>query len=93
MKTEMHEKHNPLLNRKEIELAVSEAVPPSMEAAKKIVAEKFSTGEENVHIEKVKGKFGSNHFIIMANIYPSSSERERFHIINKKDKKAASPAK
>jgi len=90
----MKEMHNPLTNRKEIELKISDSpVPPSMEAAKKIIAEKFSVPEEHVHINKVAGKFGSKSFTIMANVYGSPSEREKFHLINKKEKKAAAPAK
>lgn len=91
---EFKEKHNPLLNRKEIELKVSDsAVPPSMEAARKMVAEKLSVAEEHVHVNKVAGKFGSKSFTIIANVYGSPSEREKFHLINKKEKKAAAPAK
>jgi ribosomal protein S24E len=91
---EMKERHNPLLNRKEIELKVSDSqVPPSMEAARKIVAEKLSVAEEHVHINKVAGKFGSRSFTIIASVYGSPSEKERLHLINKKEKKAAAPAK
>lgn len=87
---ESEEKHNPLLNRREIKLKVLNlAVPPSMEAARKIISEKYSVAEENVHINKVVGKFGSKGFIILANIYGSAPEREKFHLINKKQKKEA----
>jgi ribosomal protein S24E len=58
-----------------------------MDAARKIVSEKFSTAEENVHIEKVAGKFGSKGFTIIANIYGSVPEREKFHLRHKKQKK------
>jgi ribosomal protein S24E len=88
MKTE--EKHNPLLNRREIKFTVTDLPsPPSMDAARKIISEKFSAAEENVHISKVAGKFGSRGFTIIANIYTSSPEREKFHLINKKQKKEA----
>jgi ribosomal protein S24E len=82
------EKHNPLMNRREIKFKVTDlSVPPSMDAARKIISEKFSAAEENVHISKVAGKFGSKGFTIIANIYGSAPERERFHLINKKQKK------
>ena len=84
----LEEKHNPLLNRKEIKLKVLDLpTPPSMEAARKIVSEKFSVAEENIHIIKVAGKFGSRGFTIIAKIYGSSPEREKFHLVNKKQKK------
>jgi ribosomal protein S24E len=85
---EFQEKHNSLLNRREIKLKVLDlVVPPSMEAARKIISEKFSASEGHVHVEKVIGKFGSKGFTIVANIYGSPSERERFHLRNKKEKK------
>lgn len=91
---EFEERHNPLLNRREIKIKVLETIPPSMGAARKIVSEKFSVVEEHVHINKIAGKFGSKGFVINANIYGSPSERERFHLKNKKEKKlAAAPAK
>ncbi len=86
----LEEKHNPLLNRREIKLKVLDlASPPSAEAARKIISEKFSVAEELVHINKIAGKFGSRGFTIIANIYGSAPEREKFHLINKKQKKEA----
>ncbi len=90
------EKQNMLLNRRELKLDVSElASPPSMENARKMVSEKFSVPEENIHINKIAGKFGSNDFTILANIYPTNSERDKFHLRHKKQKeaKAAAPVK
>ncbi|HTZ41789.1 MAG TPA: hypothetical protein VMC07_01105 [Candidatus Omnitrophota bacterium] len=86
----IEEKYNPLLNRREFTLSISEVnIPPSMDAARKMVAEKFSVPEEHVHVEKIKGRFGSNDFILSANIYGSPSEREKFHKIKpKKEAKA-----
>lgn len=82
------EKHNFLLNRKEISFKVTELrSPPSMENARKMVAEKLSVPENQIHIEKVAGKFGTDDFTITAKIYGASSERERFHVVNKKAKK------
>lgn len=90
----IEEKQNSLLNRKELVLNISELEsPPSMETAKKMVAEKFSVPEESIHISKIAGKFGSNGFTLLANIYSSGSEREKFHIRKKKEKKGAAPAK
>ena len=65
-----------------------------MGAARKIVSEKFSVAEEHVHVNKIAVKFGSKGFVISANIYGSPSEREKFHLKNKKEKKSvAAPAK
>ncbi|MFZ1971110.1 MAG: hypothetical protein WAU65_02955 [Candidatus Nanoarchaeia archaeon] len=82
------EKHNILSNRREVIFKVTELQsPPSMGNAKKMVAEKLSVPEDQVHIEKVAGKFGTDDFTITAKIYSTSSERERFHVVNKKAKK------
>ncbi len=90
----IEEKQNSLLNRKELRLNISELEsPPSMEIAKKMIAEKFSVPEESVHVSKIAGKFGSNNFTLTANIYASNSEREKFHVRKKKEKKGAAPAK
>ncbi len=86
----LEEKHNPLFNRKEVKIKVSDLTsPPSMESARKIVAEKFLVSQEHIHVEKVIGKFGSKIFTISANIYSSPLEREKFHLRNKKQKKEA----
>lgn len=82
------EKHNFLLNRRELKFKVTELQsPPSMENARKMVSEKLSVPEENVHIEKVAGRFGTDDFTITAKVYGAGSERERFHVVNKKQKK------
>ena len=85
----LEEKHNPMFNRREVTLNLTEVdFPPKMEEAAKMVAEKFSVPEETVHIEKIDGKFGTNDFIITAEIYPSKEENARINSINKKKKKA-----
>ena len=87
----IEEKKNPLLNRRELKLNISELnSPPSMDSARKMVSEKFSVPEENVHISRIAGKFGSNDFILHANVYNSGSEKEKFHV--KKVKAAGAPA-
>jgi ribosomal protein S24E len=89
----IEEKHNFLLNRKEIKMNIDLKSPPNMASARTMVSEKFSAPEENVHISKIAGKFGSEGFTILANIYTSASEKDRFHLINKKQKKESAPAK
>ncbi len=86
----IQEKHNPLFGRKEVALKLTEVdFPPKMDEAAKIVAEKFSVSEDTVHVEKIDGKFGTNDFIITAEIYNSKEEKERLNSINKKKKKSS----
>ncbi len=83
------EKHNPLFGRREIRMKIEQPVPPKKEDAAKMVAEKFSAPEETVHIEKIEEKFGTESFIIVADIYSSKEEKDRINTINKKPKKGA----
>jgi ribosomal protein S24E len=90
----IEEKQNMLLNRKELKLNVSDLEsPPNMENARKMVSEKFSVPEEQVHINKIAGRFGSKEFTILANIYNTGSERDKFHLRNKKQKEGKAAAK
>jgi len=86
----VEEKQNMLLNRRELKLNISDlASPPSMDVARKMVSEKFSVPEESVHISKIAGKFGSSGFTVLANIYNSSAEKDKFHLRHKKEAKAS----
>jgi len=86
----VQEKNNPMFNRKEVTLNLTEVnFPPKKDEAAKIVAEKLSVPEEAVHIEKIAGKFGTNDFIITAEIYSSKEEKDRVNTINKKKKKSS----
>jgi ribosomal protein S24E len=76
----IEEKQNMLLNRRELKLNVSDLEsPPSMDVARKMVSEKFSIPEEQIHINKIAGRFGTKGFTIITNIYNTNSEKERFH--------------
>jgi len=86
----IEEKQNVLLNRRELKLNVSDLEsPPSMDVARKMVSEKFSMPEEQIHINKIAGKFGTKGFTIIANLYNTNSERDKFHLRNKKEKAPA----
>jgi ribosomal protein S24E len=85
----IEEKHNPLFDRKEVRINIERDSPPKKEEAVKIVSEKLSVPEETVHIDKIDGKFGTNDFMITAEVYTSKEEKERLNSINKKKKKAA----
>jgi ribosomal protein S24E len=73
----VREEHNPLFSRKEVGLEVTTEITPSKEEAKKLVAEKFSADESLVRIRVVEGKFGSQTFTIVADVYDSIEEFDR----------------
>jgi ribosomal protein S24E len=77
----IQEKNNELFSRKEVQLEVEAKITPSQEEAKKIVCDQFRCKEDVVRIKKIDGKFGSQQFLISANIYSSKEEFDR--IVNK----------
>ena len=88
MKT-LKERENPLFNRKEIEISIEANVAPKMQEAEEFIAKEFSSHVDQVKIKKIKGRFGSNNFIITANIYDSKEDKEKIEPKSKKEKKAA----
>jgi ribosomal protein S24E len=84
------EKENPLFNRKEIQLSLEAQITPSKNEVIQSIVEKFSTQPENININGIHGKFGSNNFIINANIYSSKEDKEK---TEPKSKKSSDKAK
>lgn len=73
----VREEANPLFSRKEVHVAVTDSVTPSLVEARKIVSEKFSTDEALVRVRKIDSNFGSQTFTIIADIYDSIEEFNR----------------
>ena len=81
------ERYNFLFDRKEVKVEVLNlGSPPTKENAVKIISEKFSVPEKNVHVSKIEGKFGVKSFTIAAEIYNSEKDKIFFNTINKKKK-------
>jgi ribosomal protein S24E len=89
----LNEKHNPLFNRKEVELNIDTGASIKTNEAEEFVAKQFSSSAENVKIKKIKGKFGSTKFIVTANIYSSKEEKDKIETKTKKEKKKKEAAK
>jgi ribosomal protein S24E len=84
--TILNQRENPVFNRKEVELNAESNLTPTINEAENLVAEKFSVNQENVKIKKIKGKFGSDNFIISAHVYSSKEDREKAETIKKEKK-------
>ena len=80
-------KENPLFNRKEIELEIEANVSPKISEAEEAIAKEFSTNQENIKVKRINGKFGSNKFLITANIYSSKEDKEKTEPKSKEKKK------
>ncbi len=74
----LEQKNNLLLKREEIKILVFDEKTPSFSEASKIVGEKFNKPEENINIQKIKGKFGERTFLILAFIYEDLELRKKF---------------
>jgi len=73
----LSEKKNPVFNRREIEVNAVMDVSPKIKEAEELIGKEFSADAENVKIKKIKGRFGSNDFVITANIYSSKEEKDK----------------
>ena len=70
----IEENVNALFSRREVKVEVSSETIPSNEEAKRIIADKFSVNEDVVRIRKIDTKFGSQSFLIIADVYDSKEE-------------------
>lgn len=82
----LKQRENPLFNRKEIEISIETNVAPKISEAEAFIAKELSSNPENVKIKKIKGNFGSQRFIISANIYNSKEDKDKIEK-SKKTKK------
>ncbi len=73
---------NALFNRREIKFSVTAKSTPNHEEIEKFISEKFKLPVENIKLKQIKGEFGSNVFVIKANLYSSMEDKE--NIENKK---------
>ncbi len=71
------ETENPLFARKEIQGSVEAAITPSREEIKNLIAQKFSAQPEAVEVKGIHGQFGAKIFMVNANVYSSSEEKEK----------------
>ncbi len=82
------QKKNPMFNRQEIQVVVKADVSPKTSEVEQFIAKEFSGVAENVMVREIKGNFGSNEFLITANIYSSKEDRDKIETRTKKEKKA-----
>jgi len=86
---------NELMSRREVSVILETGKTPSYAEASKLIADHFKSGEENVMVENVKGKFGRKTFLINASIYNSKELKEeavKRLIKQKKAKPGEAPA-
>lgn len=89
----IEDKQNEFFKRKEVKVIVGAGKNPSTPEASKLIADEFKASEENIAIQSVKGKFGRNTFLIVANIYNSKEDKEKMAFKTRKQRKQESKGK
>jgi ribosomal protein S24E len=82
----LEEKDNILLNRKEVKIIVDAEKNPNFADMTKEVAGHFKVDEKLVHVNKIKGKFGRDTFLINAFVYKTVEEKEKQNKVKEKKK-------
>jgi len=85
----LDEKHNLLFDRRELKALVVSEVTPNRLKVLDLISKKFTCPLENIKITGIKGGFGTNDFIIKANVYGS---KENMHMLELKKKKENHPS-
>ena len=86
----IHEKENNLFNRREIQIEINAKITPKKSEAEESISKKFDVPKENIKVIRILGKFGSNDFVITANLYKSKADREKTEFKSKKEKESES---
>lgn len=73
----LEEKQNPLFARRELKISIDEQITPSKDNLRKAIAEKFSVDENLIRVVEINGKFGSQEFVALVDIYESIEEFKR----------------
>jgi ribosomal protein S24E len=79
----LNQTENPLFKRTEIEMQIKSQNPPTKKQAVEFLSKKYSSSD-GVHIESIKGKFGSNVFKVIARVYKSKEEKNLTEARSKK---------
>ena len=74
---------NELLKRAEVSFTLESEKNPTYDEMKKIISEKFSKPEEQIHILHVLGHFGKRNFLVQAHVY---DEMKNFESVKKLEK-------
>lgn len=82
----IHEKENNLFNRREIQAEINSKITPKKSDAEESISKKFGVSKENIKVIRILGKFGSNNFVITANLYKSKEDKEKTEAKSKKEK-------
>jgi ribosomal protein S24E len=86
------ETENALFNRKEVEAIVEADITPKMDEALKLIADKYSSPQDNIKIKGVYGSFGSHDFKVIAHVYKTKEDKDSTEKKTKQEKEAEKKA-
>ncbi|MFW5846536.1 MAG: hypothetical protein ACOCUU_00100 [Nanoarchaeota archaeon] len=75
---DIQEKENPLFNRKEIIANIKTEASLSNSEASEIISKKTSNPIENIKIRQILGNFGKPEFKVIAEIYKTKEDKEKY---------------
>ncbi len=73
----VEEKENPLFLRKEIHAEILADVTPSMDETRKALSNHYGVEPSLIRVRSIRSSFGTNVFVVMADIYKSMDEFNR----------------
>ena len=88
-----HEKDNMLFKRKEIEGEITVEASPSRHHILEILSEKFKAKKDAIKIKKIKGRFGTKEFKVIAYVYHSKADKDSVELKKKKETDAEAKEK
>ncbi len=68
---------NELLKRREVQFAFESEKNPGFDICRKMLAEKFSVGEDNISVKFVRSNFGAQQFLVEAFVYDSHEGKKK----------------
>lgn len=91
--------NNKLYNRREIEFSLESNITPSYKEIRDLIIKEFLVDKEVIKINLIKGRFGTNDFLIKVHIYDTKDDLIRTEKkskkeieLEKKDAEAEKPA-
>lgn len=83
---------NDLMKRRELKFVVEASKNPSFEEMSKLTADHFKSNEDQILVERIKGRFGKGTFLIDVSIYDTKELKEEAKKRQTKIKKVVAPA-
>lgn len=78
---------NDLFKRNEIMAELEAEKNPGFDEVRKMISEQTKKSEDSIDVYGIKGSFGSNSFVIKANVYDSKEDKDNAEQLTQKQRK------